>query len=115
MKEPIKLRKAQVRPIVDKVFPDYRGRKFKLEFTDAVVFSDLHWDGGSRNSYGFVRADGEMAFLPASSPWDCPFEGKKLPLPQNILVVQHTVVCGHDLGITIYAHPCWAPKLLEGR
>lgn len=110
----IKLNTAQARPIVSQVFPEYRGRKFKLIFTEAITFSDVHWGGGSKNDYAFVRADGETAFLPASTPWDSPFEGKMMPLPEHILVVQRTFFCGKDLGITIYAHPCWAPKLLEG-
>ena len=82
-------------------------------FTETVTFSDVHWGGGTKNSYGFVRADGEMAFLPSSASWDCLWEGKRLPLPPEVLVVEHTVFCGQDLGIRIYAHPCWAPRLLE--
>ena len=113
MNQPIMLRKRQAWPIVSQVFPEYRGRKFKLYFQQHVIFSDLHWAGGTRNSYAFVRADGELAFFPASTPWDSPFEGRKMPLPENILVVEHTMFCGKDLGITIYAHPCWAPRLLE--
>ena len=110
--ETAKLKKAEAWPIVGKVFPNYRGRKFKLQFTETIMFSNIHWGGGSRNRYGFVRADRETAYLPASSPWDSPFEGKRMDLPQEILVVQHTFFCGKDLGCTIYAHPIWAPKLL---
>lgn len=108
----IKLKKAQAWGIVSQVFPTYKGRKFKLVFTEKIVFSNLHWGGGSRNRYGFVRGDGDTAFFPASTPWDSLFEGKRMNLPLEILVVKHTVFCGKDLGCTIYAHPVWAPKLL---
>jgi hypothetical protein len=109
-----RLNTKQASPIVSKVFPEYWGRKFKLEFSETVMFSDLHWGGGSRSRYGFVRADGETAFLPSSAPWDSPFEGRRMPIPPNVLVVEWVVFCGKDLGITIYAHPSLAPKLLGG-
>lgn len=83
-----------------------------MEFTDKVLVHNLHWVGGSRNTYRFVRADGQTAFLQTISPWDCPWEGKKMDLPPEILVVERVWFCGKDLGIRIYAHPSWAPKLL---
>ena len=114
MAKSIKVRKAQVRPILKRSFPDYRGRKFKIEFTDEVNFYGTNWSGGSRNSYAFVHADGNDKFLSAPAPWVNPYEGKKHLLPENVLVVRHTIFCGKDLGITIYAHPSYAPRLLGG-
>ncbi len=115
MNQSIKVRKAQTRPILDATYPDYRGRKFKVEFTDKVWLHDTNWGGGSRNYYAFVTADGERRYLPSPPPWDNPYEGRGVELPANVLVVEHCYFCGKDLGITIYAHPSYAPKwLAEG-
>jgi len=44
----MKLTKKQAWPIVSRVFPEYKGRKFTLEYGDNVTFWDLNWSGGSR-------------------------------------------------------------------
>lgn len=112
MEKRIPLKKAQASPIVDKVFPHYKGRKFNLVFTEKVLFHDLNWEGGSKNEYAGVREDGTTAKLYAPAPWVNPIEGKEFELPVDVLIVEHTYFCGKDLGITIYAHPSHAPKIL---
>lgn len=54
----IKLSTAQARPIVKATFPDYKGRKFSLEFTNHVSFYNVNWSSGSKNEYRMVRVDG---------------------------------------------------------
>lgn len=51
MEESFKLSTKQASPIVKATFPEYKGRKFKLVFTDTVWFHDTNWGGGSRNKY----------------------------------------------------------------
>lgn len=112
--EAIKLTTKQAAPIVKLAFPDYTGRKFKLEFTPKVYFYDTNWSGGTRNYYSFVRSDGNKASLPSFSPWMNPVEGKSIEIPPDILVVIHQYFCGSDLGIRILSNPVNAPKWLEG-
>jgi len=109
----IKVRKAQVKQIVQAAFPNYRGRTFYVEFVDSVTFCDLYWGGGSRNFYKIVRTDGQVASLPRNNPWNDPQEGKTLPLGEEFAVVQHSHFCGKDCGITVFLNPVWAPKYLE--
>ncbi len=110
--DPIKLTRKQAKLILDKTFPEYPGRKIKVEFTTRVTFYDTNWGGGTRNWYHALRADGNNTRLMASAPWINPVEGKTIELPVDVIVVEHSVFCGHDTGITIYAHPSNAPKWL---
>lgn len=112
METPINITKAQASPIVSKTFPDYSGRKFKLVFAEKVWFHDTNWDGGSKNTYEAVRADGTTAKLYVPAPWINPVEGSDIELPVDVLIVEHSVFCGKDCGITIYAHPSHRPKIL---
>ena len=101
-----KVRKDAVRPIVEATFPRYRGRTFKVGFTDTVSFHDTNWGGGSRNTYRAVRMDkGTVNDLPSFAPWSNPVEGQTVDLPENVVVVEHSIFCGKDMGLRFYAHP----------
>jgi hypothetical protein len=113
MNTQIKIMKKQAQPIVDLVFPDYTGRKFKLEFTDQVLFYDTNWGGGTRNYYAAVKSNGAHQGLSIPAPWVNPVEGLTMQLPPDVLIVAHSIFFGHDMGITIYAHPSNAPKWLK--
>jgi len=102
----IKVRKAQVKPLVEATFPEYKGRSFLVEFTPTVTFYDTNWGGGTRNTYRAVRVDGgTVGRFPGFSPWDNPIEGKTVELPEGMVVVVHAIFCGQDLGLRFYAHP----------
>ena len=110
MNQSVKINTAQARPIVAMTFPEYRGRKFRVEFTATMTFYDTNWDGGTKNTYAAVRSDGKHERLPTFSPWNNPVEGRKIDLPTDVLIVEHSHFCGTDCGITIYAHPCNLPR-----
>jgi hypothetical protein len=110
----ITLTTKQARPIVKLTFPEYHGRKFKLQFVDHITFYDTNWAGGTKNEYKFVRVDGKVVALHAPAPWINPIEGKTVELPANVLVVVRQHFCGMEVGITIFANPSWSQKWLEG-
>lgn len=112
----VKLNTKQAKPIVKATFPDYRGRKFRLEFRDSVRFYDVNWSGGSKNEYKLVNTSGQIGTLAGvtRAPWDNPIEGQEFSLSPDVMIVKHSFFCGSDMGITIYAHPSLAPKLLGG-
>ena len=112
MNQAIKVRKAQVKDILAATFPEYQGRKFRVEFAPTVSFYDTNWGGGSRNVYVAVGSDGRTVRLNVPAPWVNTVEGTTMEMPQNILIVKHTIFCGKDLGITIYASPVHLPKWL---
>ena len=94
-------------------FPEYKGRKFAVEFTPTVTFYDTNWGGGSRNVYTAVSSDGRTATLSVPAPWINTVEGKTIEMPVDVLIVKHSFFCGKDMGITIYASPLHMPKWLE--
>lgn len=108
----LKLNKSQVRPILARSFPSYKGRKFAIEFTTRVTFYDTNWSGGTRNQYVAINANGKVAGFSAPAPWNNPIEGMTIDLPEDVLIVEHSDFCGHDMGIRIYANPCHLPKYL---
>ena len=113
MNQPIKVSRKSVKPILDSTFPDYRGHKVRVQFAESVTLYDLNWSGGTRNQYASVRVDGRIGHVSnAAPPWDNPIEGLSVRIPVDTLIVQHSDFCGHDCGITIYAHPSLAPRFL---
>lgn len=112
----MKVKKSDVAEIVKGTFPEYKGRKFLVRASEQVTFSDLNFSGGTRNQYRACAIDGasvESKFnMNSPAPWANPFEGKRIELPAGFLIVEHSVFCGQDCGLTIYANPADMPKLL---
>jgi len=109
----IKMTRKQATSIL-KYFPDYRGRKIKVEITPTITLWDLYWSGGTRAEYTILRSDGTCKVVPTHDPWSERKEGVPLPLPDNVVVVRHLISCGKDTGLTIYVNPNLMPKWLEG-
>ena len=38
------------------------------------------------------------------APWVNPIEGKRVEVPEGVAVVEHSIFCGKDCGITIYVN-----------
>lgn len=112
MNTKIKIKKAQVKSIIAKTFPNYKGRSFFVEFTPSVTLHDTNWGGGTKNSYAAVNWDGQVKHAPTPAPWMNRMEGETVTISPDVVLVKHTVFCGQDLGITIYANPVNAPALL---
>jgi len=108
----MKLNKAQVRDILALTYPEYRGRKYAIEFVPTLMIYNTNWAGGSRNMYTAIRYDGRCSRLGVPAPWVNAVEGKTIELTPEIMIVKHCIFCGRDLGITIYAHPSHLPKWL---
>ncbi len=84
-------------------FPDYTGRKVKIEYTDRPLDLRSYWDEGSRNYYAIVRlADCQVMSVPEQSMNDRQIAGvDTFVLPAGYVVVAHVIFCGRDLGLTI--------------
>ena len=107
------LTRKQAEIIIKGTFPNYRGRKIRLQLTNQVTFSDLHWDGGSRNTYAAMSNDGRTDRLDCShiAPWNNPVNGRTFDLMPGILIVEHSIFCGKDGGLTIFMNPASAGTL----
>ena len=108
----IKVRRGDVEAIVSAAFPSYRGRKFRVQPAESVTLGDTFWDGGSRSQYTAVRlADGLASAANVGQPWSG-VEGKSVPVPPGVVIVEHSIFCGKDCGLRIYVHPVDMPRLL---
>ena len=106
-----------------KAFPGYRGRSFKIQVVDADDTLDLRssWEGGSRDTFHFVRLDGKIdgattdvsPRVPSQSAFDVPVRGlDAVRLPDGTGVVEHSFFQGHDMGLTLKIGSQNATKLL---
>ena len=112
---PIKVNAAEPAARLMKAsFPDYRGRKYRIVVTEGPISLNSHWAGGSRDYFQVVRlADGAAVtvpqngsgFEPASvNQGLIPALQERLPAP-GIAVVEHSIFCGKDIGLTLHVHP----------
>lgn len=113
MKHSTKLRKSDLPAALLAAFPNYSGRKFRLEVTESVTFYDLNASGGTWNRYTLVSLDGQgAAALPHESPFNPRVEGATFMLQPHFVVVEHSHFCGKDLGLRFHVHPSDVAKLL---
>ena len=95
----------------------YAGKSFKAHVCESVTIPMTAglWDGGSRDTYTIVRL-GDNAALSGSdnmsAPWDKTRQDREITLTPGIAVVEHSIFCGKDHGLTFYLHPDNAAKLL---
>jgi hypothetical protein len=99
------LEKKDVPKVILNVFSEYNGRKFRLSLCDKVTLHDAYWSGGSRTEYRAVNLDtGE--FSSANPQITNPFRVSIVPtvdIPLRTVIVGHTIFCGKDVGLEIFA------------
>lgn len=111
----IKAKKKEVNDVLQIAFPDYTGRTFRVEYCTSVCFHDTNWGGGTHNDYVAVRmSTGKAGRLVAPAPWVNAIEGQRVELPEDVVIVEHSIFCGRDLGIRFYVHESKAPRFLAG-
>lgn len=113
MYETIKVKKAEIRPILEASFPQYAGRRFEVVLAETCYLSDTYWSGGTRSQYVFVPMDGRNVRKLDSlqNPWESKVEGSTVKMSVDFVIVEHSVFCGQDMGIKIHAHPDMIKRL----
>lgn len=113
----MKLLKSQYPKLIilmQRAYPDYKGRKFFLEITDEEFDCISYWDEGSRTYYKFVTPDGNMMQLPNTHPYyQHTTENRTAKLTTGLACIKHSIFCGHDCGLTLMLCSADAPKLIE--
>lgn len=114
MNPTIKLSKANpaVKALLAATFPAYKGRKVVAEIATSVTLWDTNYSGGTRNVYHFITPDHQER-LTVPAPWVNRAEGAVVPLSAGLVVVEHSMFCGRDCGITVHVHPDLAPKMID--
>lgn len=93
-----------VKRVLQATFPEYRGRKVRVQPYTGPRRWTVCWDEGSRDQVKLIDLARGTADLRAGSPFQNP-EGvlALVDQPENSLLVVHTISCGVDAGITIIA------------
>src|SRR3990167_1777479 len=106
----------EVRKVCHAAFPSYNGRMFKVRYADGPLSVRSYWDGGSRDTYAFVRlADYATLPVPTAHPVfdrEAPRDVDAVEIPSGAVCVEHTIFCGKDLGLTIHVRAEDATPLL---
>ena len=91
--------------IIAASFPSYNGKKISLS-TEVPTCLNSYWQGGSKNSYAFVQLSTMKQFnVHTNHPFFEPNQPRDLEaLPLGVVLVEHSIFCGKDMGITIYAN-----------
>lgn len=97
---------SRANPMVKRVlaatFPLYRGRKIKARTWTGPKRLQNYWDGGTRSYYCAVRVeDGAIAGFGTDNPFQRSAH-EPVDLPAGVLLIEHSIFCGKDMGITIW-------------
>lgn len=104
---------TELKKIAKQAFPDYKGRKYAINQKGSLTLYNTNWGGGSRNYYtAYNYENGKFAPLANYSPWFNPAEGSTVVIPPFCCVIEHSIFCGHDCGITIYLSKTEEQKLI---
>ena len=104
----ITVRPADIRAIIDATFPDYKGPHAKVEVRATAEYHDydLNWSGGSITYLKALRCDGAGGFevIDLRTVWGSG-QGYKGAIPDDVMLVEHVISCGKDLGVRCIVSP----------
>jgi hypothetical protein len=102
-----------IRPLLVACYPDWKGRKVSVSVATSYQMSD-YWSEGSRHYVrAFDLATGKIADHAASNPFRDQAHAR-VTIPDGIALVEHSIFCGKDAGITIYVTAGSLARLLPG-
>lgn len=104
-----------VKRVVTAAFPQWRGRKVRVEYGVRSMSVRSYWDGGSKSTFAGVNlATLETMPAPSSHPVFDRAEGvDDVRIPDGYAIVEHVIFRGKDLGMRIHV-PGNAPALPPG-
>ena len=103
-----------LRDLIARSFPGYKGKKIQIKETENVN-TNSYWSGGSRSDYVAIRLDDLACIdLPENEYLNLAEHSARssTPVPAGIVLVEHVIFRGKDLGIKIHVNPINATKLL---
>jgi len=104
----------EARKLFNQAFPGYSGRKFKIRGVSHAINMRSYWDGGSRNYFAVVSMGGTFD-MPVQSAYDPPVSGSdEFTIPPGMAVVEHSIFCGRDTGLTLIVPEERLSALLPG-
>jgi len=115
---PITVRPADIRAIIDATYPDYKGPHAKVEVRATAEYHDydLNWSGGSITYLKALRVAapdetlkvltniGAFQVIDLRTVWGSG-QGYNGAIPADVMLVEHVISCGKDLGIRCIVSP----------
>jgi hypothetical protein len=115
MSSSIKIEAKRVRNIIEATFPDNHKRSVYVN-VGSVYLCGLNWSGGTKREYRACTIDGKAIEnkydMGAPAPWNNPFEGKRIDVPEGVAVVEGGYFCGKKSTLRITVNAANMPKLL---
>jgi len=111
----IKLSRADksIKALLTACYPEYRGRKVRARVATQYQMSN-YWSEGSRDfvvayhlETGKVVEMATAAGVPMNQ-----IAHAKVGIPAGVVLVEHSIHCGKDCGVTIVVHPDNMPRFL---
>jgi hypothetical protein len=100
--------------LMKSVYPDYKGRKFKLTITDESFETHSYWSGGSKTYFKFINYSGNILNIPDNRhPCFQHEENRTTKLVKGLACIKNEIFCGHDMGLEIMLHPDEEIKQIE--
>lgn len=105
------------RGIIMATFPEYRKRQVIVKITSSTELLGLNWSGGTKRVYHACTINGqpivEKVAMDLHHPMNNPFEGKRVEIPEGVVLVEGGWFCGKDATLIVYVNPANAPKFLK--
>ncbi len=110
----------ELRKLFKRTFPEYKGRKWRVQEQTRPIQINSYWQDGSRDYFRFVRlSDLEVLPVPDSHPaFNAQLPGADYvgnatyEARPGFALVKHSYFCGRDSGLTVYFHPQDAVRLI---
>lgn len=86
-------------------YPEYKGRKIRFQVNSTYRMAD-YWDGGSRDYAVAYHLETGRTGAPATminNPMNAAAHAE-IAIPPGFAIVEHSIFCGRDAGITIYVN-----------
>jgi len=100
----MKSTKKEIKDILQATFPNYTGRKFRVEFSEKI-WVDRIGGGGSRDTICVAGHNGNswVAQYPSATRLQAPCG--YISIDPRFIYAVHAMFCGTDMGITFHIHP----------
>lgn len=94
----------EVRALVNRAFPQYKGKSFRVSPFEGPMHLHSYWDGGSRNYWCAVRlTDGATSAVPENGTMFTPAIGECKELPADTVLIQYHA--GNHEYCEVYVKP----------
>jgi len=96
----------EIKVMAQKAFPSYTGRTFKLDNSGRPISLVSHWSGGSRDYYVVLQlGSNDTKAIPQNGTMFDTVNVEPISVPPGFLIVEHSIFCGKDMGITFHVNP----------